>query len=84
LDETFFDFKHKKRYSKEFYLFDNNFTKDLVTNSFHALNELKITKIISKYMSMNQNESNFDKKEKQYKDNYIDQTKKGLLKKFGL
>lgn len=82
LDETFYDSDHVNRYKKDYYLFDNNFTKDLVTNSFHNLKELRITKIIGRYLSKHANESNFDKKEKQYQDNYIEQTKKGLLKRF--
>lgn len=82
LDATYFDDDHEKRYNKDFYLFDNNFTKDLITNSFHDLKKLRITKIIGVYLSKNASEPNFDIKEKQYKDNYIEQTKKSLYRQF--
>lgn len=82
LDEKFFDEEHTKKYKKDFYLFDNNYTKDFITHGFAGLDTLKITKIIAIYMSSTQQKSNFEIKEEQYKDNYIEQTKKNLVKNF--
>lgn len=82
LDETYYSEKHSERYNKDYYLFENTFTKDFITHGFTHLDTLKITKIIGKYLTLHQNETNFEIKEKQYKDNYIEQTKKNLLKNF--
>lgn len=82
LNETYFSDKHPNRYNKDYYLFDNTFTKDFITHGFTQLDTLKITKIVSKFLTITQDKSNFDIKEEQYKENYIEQTKKNLLRHF--
>lgn len=81
LKENYFDENHVKKYIKGVYLFDNAYTKDYITHGFYELNTLKITKIITKYLSHNKM-TNFEIKEEQYKDNYVEQTKKSLFNQF--
>lgn len=82
LNESFFKETHIKRYDRGLFKFENNFSRDLITDGFMDYRLLDILKIIRRYNLLNREESNFDKNERQYKDNYIDRTKKNLTKKF--
>lgn len=82
LDESYFDEDHARKYVKKYYYFDNTFSKDFITDGIYELSHLKINKVISKYLRMNRHKTNFEIKEAQYKDNYVEQTKKALARQF--
>lgn len=82
LKESYFKENHIKNYYNGAYKFENNYSRDLITDGFLDYRFLDIKKIIRTYMIQNKDISGFDKKEMQYKQNYIEQTKKNLVKKF--
>lgn len=81
LNETYFDEDHIKRLDRGDYLFENNFSKNYITTDFQGLNELKINKIIREQLRKDDPTKEYLSKEKQFKENYIEQTKKGLMNK---
>ena len=81
LNETYFDEDHIKRLDRGDYLFENNFSKNYITTDFQGLNELKINKIIREQLRKDDPTKEYLRKEKQFKENYIEQTKKGLMNK---
>lgn len=82
LKEGYFDNDHIRKYNKGIYKFDNNYSRDLITDGYSDYRYLDIMKIIRRFNVLNMDLSNFDKKEKQYEENYIERTKKNLVKKF--
>lgn len=81
LNEKYFDDDHIKRIDKGAYLFENNFSKNYITTDFHDLNRLKINKIIREFLRDDDEQKEIESKEKQFEENYIEQTKRGLMKK---
>lgn len=81
LNEKYFDEKHIKKIDKGMYLFDNNYSKNYITNDFHGLNKLKINKIIREFLRHDNDQLEQESKEKQFQQNYIDETKKELMRK---
>lgn len=81
LNESYFDDDHIKKIDKGAYLFENNFSKNYITNDFNGLNRLKINKLIREFLRTDDEKKEMEHKEKQFKDNYMEQTKKGLMKK---
>lgn len=81
LNPNYFDDDHIKKIDKGAYLFENNFSKNYITSDFHDLNRLKINKIIREYLRSDNEQLEIESKEKQFKENYIEQTKKGLMSK---
>lgn len=81
LNEKYFDDDHIKRIDKGYYLFENNFSKNFITTDFHDLNRLKINKIIREFLRDDDEKKEIESKEKQFQENYIEQTKRGLMKK---
>lgn len=81
LNEKYFDDDHIKRIDKGDYLFENNFSKNYITTDFHDLNRLKINKIIREFLRNDDEKKEIESKEKQFQENYIEQTKRGLMKK---
>lgn len=81
LDESYYCENHPKKYVTDYYLFDNAFSKDFITHTYTNLSMLKINKIIYKYLRMNK-DTNFEIKQKQFKENEIQNTKKYLLRQF--
>ena len=81
LNEKYFDDDHIKRIDKGDYLFENNFSKDYITSDFNGLNRLKINKIIREFLRDDDENKEIESKEKQFQENYIEQTKRGLMKK---
>lgn len=81
LNERYFDDKHVKRIDRGYYLFENNYSKNVIASDFHGLNRLKINKLIREYLRTDNETKEIEAKEKQFKENYIEQTKKGLMKK---
>src|SRR5699024_4113103 len=70
-----------KKIDRGYYLFDNNFSKNFITGDFYELNHLKINKIIREVLKTDDEQTEVDSKERQFKENYIEQTKRGLMKK---
>src|SRR5699024_8428198 len=81
LDEKYYDHNHTRKFNKGVYLFDNMYSKDNITDGFQNLTELRINKIIKQHYSNNELD-NFEMREKVYKENYLENTKKNLFKKF--
>lgn len=82
LNERYFDETHIKKIDKGAYLFDNNFSKNYITSDFNDLNTLKINKLIREFLRDDDEQLEVESKEKQFQENYIEQTKRGLMKKF--
>ena len=81
LNESYYNENHIKKYDRGFYLFENNFSKNTITSENNNLNWIRINKIIREYMRKDNKQNEIESKEQQFKDNYIEQTKRGLLKK---
>ena len=82
LNETYYDSRHYKKYEKGLFLFDNNYSKDMITNNFSNLEALKINKIILKHESSIRERTEFERNEEVYEENYIERTKKAIFNKF--
>ena len=81
LNQSYFNDDHIKKIDRDVYLFENNFSKNYITTDFHELNRLKINKLIREFLRKDNEQTEIEFKEKQFKENYIEQTKKGLMKK---
>lgn len=81
LNESYFDEQHIKRIDKGAYLFDNNYSKNVITTDFGGLNQLKINRIIREFLRNDNEQVEIKSKEKQFQKNYIEQTKKSLMTK---
>ena len=81
LNESYFDDNHIKKIDKGAYLFENNFSKNYITSDFQGLNELKINKLIREFLRNDNEQVEIESKEKQFEQNYLEQTKKGIMKK---
>lgn len=81
LNDSFFHESHERKFEKDIYLFDNMYSKDYITEGSNYLTELRINKVIKHHYSTNTLD-NFEMNEKIYKENYIENTKKNLFKRF--
>ena len=81
LNEKYFDEKHFKRIDRGDYLFNNKFSKDYITSDFNGLNELRINKLIRETLRKDNESVEVLSKEKQFEENYIEKTKRGLMRK---
>ena len=81
LNDSYFSEDHIKKIDRGYYLFDNNFSKNFITGDFYELNHLKINKIIREVLKTDDEQTEVESKERQFKENYIEQTKRGLMKK---
>src|SRR5699024_436896 len=81
LNEKYFDEKHVKRIDRGDYLFNNKFSKDYITSDFNGLNELRINKLIRETLRKDNDSVEVLSKEKQFEENYIEKTKRGLMRK---
>lgn len=81
LNQRYFDDDHLKKIDRGVYLFENNFSKNYITSDFYDLNRLKINKLIREFLRNDSETLEMEFKEKQFQENYIEQTKKGLMKK---
>ena len=81
LNDYYYKDTHIKKYAQGFCLFENNFSKNTITSEYNNLNRIRINKIIREYMIKDNKQNEIESKEQQFKDNYIEQTKRGLLKK---
>ena len=81
LNDKYFDEKHFKRIDRGDYLFNNKFSKDYITSDFNGLNELRINKLIRETLRKDNDSVEVLSKEKQFEENYIEKTKRGLMRK---
>lgn len=81
LNEKYFDENHIKRIDKGAYLFENNFSKNVITTDFGGLNELRINRMIRETLKNDSERVETFSKEKQFEENYIEQTKNSLMEK---
>lgn len=81
LKESYYDIDHSRKYEKNIFLFDNMYTKEKILNGIDNLRDLDILKIVRHHNS-NTITNTVDHKEKIFKDNYIENTKKSLYKRF--
>lgn len=82
LNETFYDERHYKKYENGLFLFDNNYSKDMITVGFSNLEQLKIYKIIGQHDLDTEKQSTFERNEEVYFENYIYRTKRALARRF--
>lgn len=82
LKETYFDERQIRKINRGRYLYENMFSKDYIITDFNGLQYLKIDKLIRQYDITLEKVNPVDIKEKQYKDTYIEDTKKALAMKF--
>lgn len=82
LNNSYYDEYHYKKYDKDLFKFNNQYSKDMILDHIIDLSMLKISKIMQVYEF--EILKTIDIKEKQYKDNFIEQTKKSLIQKFML
>lgn len=80
LSEKYFDERHVRRLDNGFYLFENNYSKNLITSDFGGLNTLKINKLIREVLRDDNKQVESESKEKQFKENYIEQSKRNIMK----
>ena len=81
LSEKYFDENHIKRIDRGDYLFENNFSKNYITTDFYDLNMLRINKIVNEFLREETEYTEHHHKEKQFNENYIEQTKRGIMRK---
>lgn len=81
LKDSFYSENHEKRYEKNYFLFDNQYSKDMILDEFSTVKNLKINKIISHFES-HQEKDNFELKEKVNNENYITNTLKYIANRF--
>lgn len=82
LSEKYFSDNHIKRINKGAYLFDNNYSKNQITTDFQGLDTLRLNKIMREFLRKDSEQLEEVSKEKQYEENYIEQTKIGIFNKF--
>lgn len=81
LKDTYFDDDHIKKIDKGAYLFDNNYSKNVIAGDHSELNRLKINKLIREHLRQDNEQVEINNKEKQFQDNYLEQTKRGIMSK---
>lgn len=81
LKSSYYSDRQAVKYQKNLYLFDNAFSKNYITSRLE-LASIKIQKCISIYDSTHAPTPYEVKKEQQYTDMYLRETKKGLFKRF--
>lgn len=81
LKDGYFDEEHIKKIDKGAYLFENNFSKNHITDDSYDLNRLKINKLMREYLRSDNEQVEMEQKEKQFTDNFLEQTKKGIMQK---
>lgn len=82
LSPKYFDENHIKRHDKGHYLYDNNYSKNMITNDFYDLNQLKLNKLIREQVAQETPETERNAKEQQFEENYIKQSIQGIYNRF--
>lgn len=81
LKDSFYAENQAKKHVKGLYQYNDAFTKNYVTMEENYIN-LKLMKLIGIHYEQNKKEQLFDKKERQYKDQYMENTKRSIIQKF--
>lgn len=84
LKDTFYKDTHARKYYKPSNLhFDNAYTKSYIVNDIRLI-DLNINKVIKQNITYQKkmNQTEFNRHEKMYQDNYIERTKRSLAEKF--
>src|SRR5699024_5511635 len=81
LNDKYLDEKHIKRIDRGYYLFNKKIAKDYITSDFNGMNELRINKIIRETLRKDNESVEVASKEQQFEENYIEKTKRGLMRK---
>ena len=79
--DKYFNDRHIKKIDQGAYLFENTFSKNYITSETYELNTLRINKLVRETMRNETEDTETENKEKQFQENYIEQTKKGLMRK---
>lgn len=82
LNEKYYDDNQYKKIDKGLYLFENNFSKNFITNDFIDLKRLRINKLIREYLKNESPDLERKEKESQFYDNYIEMSKRAIANKF--
>ena len=82
LNERYYNDRHYKKIDRGHYLFDNNYSKNFITNDFIDLKSLRINKLIREYLKYETPDLESMEKEKQFYDNYIEMSKRAISQKF--
>lgn len=81
LNEKYFDDNHLKKIDKGMYKFENNYSRDFITSTHNGIDRLKINKLVREFMRKDSKNVEIESKEKQFKENYIEVTKRALMNK---
>lgn len=81
LSDKYYDENHVRKIDKGYYLFENNYSKNAITTDYVNLNSLNLLKIIREFLKTDNDYIERVSKEKQFKDNYIEQTKRSIFEK---
>lgn len=81
LKDSYYSANHEKRYNRQAYLFDNNFSKDFITNN-SRFKQIKIMTLQSENEMKFAQLSSFERNELNYNERYKEQTKRNLVRKF--
>src|SRR5699024_3431517 len=60
LNDTYFSEDHIKKIDRGYYLFENNFSKNLMTCEFYEMNHLKINKNIREVLKTNDDQTELE------------------------
>lgn len=82
LKKSFYKEKAYKKHEKNTYLYENAYSREFITSD-PQLKMIDFVKLVNyHYYKVAPNETQFDKNERHYKDQYIENTKKTIYKKF--
>ena len=81
LKKSYYSDLEEKKHINGLYLYDNDYSKDIITTNY-LIYRLKLMKIIGQHYAQEKKNPPFDRMAEKYEQNYIDRTKKNILKKF--
>ena len=81
LKESYFDENYIKKHNRGFFLYDNNYSKNFITDNFN-LTSLKIMKLIRERELKDKQKSETEISEAQFKDNYIERSKHSIMRRY--
>ncbi len=81
LKDSYYSNNEEKKHVNGLYLYDNSYSKDLITSNLRLFT-LKIMKVIGQHYAKEKKKSAFDRNQEKYEQNYIERTKRNIYKKF--
>lgn len=81
LKDTFYSDTHYKKHERGLFKYDNAFSKSFITRDMQLIN-LKIIKCVKLYDTKHKEETISDRHEREYRDQYIENTKKAIMQRF--